>query len=528
MGAHGANLMGAQTLTTSPLLPVAKYAVSGAWYFDSECTDVISGSAAYYETNDPLVETTYGKCTPETNDFDRGGRMFSCISFNEVNIKGFQDNGLDCVGSPTVDQTFKVGECTRLMSSSGAHFVWENESCGPGDVCSTDSVYVKIESMTGCGNSTDLVPMVPRSVRSKQWRITNLDIIGDHWVLSELTFYSDGACTQSLTPYIDTKGGKWGGTIASYGNCMKSNTDVLHDGIYNGNGGCCPAKCEQATAWAGSTSHQARHSTWVGYVFKMPVSVECVEVGAVRVSSQYIELAELQMFDDCGTWVTVTQLDFLALDMVLGSGLPMTRSARVANLSLAQTSCHDGDEGISGIIAIVVGCLVGAFVCMLAFVVVTIVIKRKQTSTRAGLSHTSAGVSAPAVSVTMMPTVSMTTADTEEDLMPAIDTEAPPAYDDHYVSMTVASDNTSTSVPTTDPAPVPVVDAVTIASSSVLTTDPAPIPVVAAVAVPIQGAPVQSIKNPLQRMKDLKELLDLGVITHEEFDTKKAELIAKV
>ena len=35
---------------------------------------------------------------------------------------------------------------------------------------------------------------------SKKWRITNGDVIGDHWVMSELTFYSDSACNQSLAP----------------------------------------------------------------------------------------------------------------------------------------------------------------------------------------------------------------------------------------------------------------------------------------------------------------------------------------
>lgn len=36
---------------------------------------------------------------------------------------------------------------------------------------------------------------------------------------------------------------------------------------------------------------------------------------------------------------------------------------------------------------------------------------------------------------------------------------------------------------------------------------------------------VQNIKTPIEQIKDLKELLDMGAITQEEFDKKKKELL---
>lgn len=36
---------------------------------------------------------------------------------------------------------------------------------------------------------------------------------------------------------------------------------------------------------------------------------------------------------------------------------------------------------------------------------------------------------------------------------------------------------------------------------------------------------VQNIKSPIEQIKDLKELLDIGAITQEEFDRKKKELL---
>ena len=42
-----------------------------------------------------------------------------------------------------------------------------------------------------------------------------------------------------------------------------------------------------------------------------------------------------------------------------------------------------------------------------------------------------------------------------------------------------------------------------------------------------QAAP-SATEDPFSRIKKLKELLDMGAITKEEFDAKKADLLAKI
>ena len=89
---------------------------------------------------------------------------------------------------------------------------------------------------------------------SKKWRITNADVIGDHWVMSELTFYSDSACNQSLATYIDTKRGDYEGTIVDRPGeaCMAANPDQLRDGVYDSQSGCCRQPCTaSSTKWLG-------------------------------------------------------------------------------------------------------------------------------------------------------------------------------------------------------------------------------------------------------------------------------------
>ena len=150
---------------------------------------------------------------------------------------------------------------------------------------------------------------------SDEWRIVNAQTIGDHWVLSEVTFYSDTACTQSLASLVDTARGDYEGTVVpsdSYTSTITLNPDVLRDGTYDSSNGCC-AGTASGTKWAGgdSTAARAVGGTYVGYVFVQQVSVKCVELGTVDSSSQYVQAVDLQVHDrSSDAYVTVARLDF--------------------------------------------------------------------------------------------------------------------------------------------------------------------------------------------------------------------------
>ena len=178
-----------------------------------------------------------------------------------------------------------------------------------------------------------LLPLALSASTGWQWRVVNEDSIGDHWVLSELTFFSDRECSTSLSSLVDTSqtgSNVYGGTIASvdYGGCLQNgNAGVLRDGSYNSRtGGCCScysSSSDQFGKWAGGDSSRDRSAggTWVGYAYSTPVSVECVEMGTVTGGSQYVQRASLQVYEaSSDSWTTVASLDFGAY----GSGFEDT------------------------------------------------------------------------------------------------------------------------------------------------------------------------------------------------------------
>jgi hypothetical protein len=221
---------------------------------------------------------------------------------------------------------------------------------------------------------------------SKKWRITNGDVIGDHWVMSELTFYSDSACNQSLAPYIDTKRGDYEGTIVDRPGeaCIAVNPDQLRDGVYDSQGGCCRQPCTaSSTKWAGgaSESAQAPGGTWVGYEFIMDVSVACVEIGAVQSQNQYVQHVKLQRYDQRLGYVRSGELDFGALD----SSDTMTRQASVlGNIATATAKCDAATTTphTNSRATLIWGVVAGTVAVVFMIVIALVIVKLRRSSTR--------------------------------------------------------------------------------------------------------------------------------------------------
>ena len=235
---------------------------------------------------------------------------------------------------------------------------------------------------------------------SKKWRITNADVIGDHWVMSELTFYSDSACNQSLAPYIDTKRGDYEGTIVDRPGeaCMAANPDQLRDGVYDSQSGCCRQPCTaSSTKWAGgaSESAQAPGGTWVGYEFIMDVSVACVEIGAVHSQNQYVQHVKLQRYDQRFGYVHSGELDFGALY----PSDTMTRQASVlGNITTATAKCDatTATPNAGRLAGVVGGSVVVAFTIVIVIALVIVKLKRRSTRDQTNGATTAVSVTSEA------------------------------------------------------------------------------------------------------------------------------------
>ena len=98
------------------------------------------------------------------------------------------------------------------------------------------------------------------------WRIRSVTAISDHWNMSEMTFYSDTACTVEFIPVgvvvVDTEG------------CAEP-PDVLRDGNCSFSGNCDPG------LWANNfetPGAQESGAVRAGFIFDAPVAVQCVTI----------------------------------------------------------------------------------------------------------------------------------------------------------------------------------------------------------------------------------------------------------
>jgi hypothetical protein len=136
--------------------------------------------------------------------------------------------------------------------------------------------------------------------RATHWRLTNLRRIADHWVVSELLFYADAKCTQSLHPLVEA-------VIysASYDDPQGTNAEVVHDGKCNSAPGF-----EPGAHWAGadSAAGQAPRGTYLGYRFSQPVEVKCIETCQSPMGFQQVLKVMLQAGGGNDGWADVAPL----------------------------------------------------------------------------------------------------------------------------------------------------------------------------------------------------------------------------
>ena len=88
------------------------------------------------------------------------------------------------------------------------------------------------EGGADCGAKCNASPDI---IASDKWRIANDGTIGDHWIIAEITMYSDRDCSEEITPASVS----WSAT--DYDSNCESDTEcsLFYDGECNTSGGCC-------------------------------------------------------------------------------------------------------------------------------------------------------------------------------------------------------------------------------------------------------------------------------------------------
>ena len=141
-------------------------------------------------------------------------------------------------------------------------------------ITAADSVTAATHHATCAGATTDFP-------QAQKWVIRNTGTIDDHWVLDELEFFSDEACTVELTTPTRV-------TEAIY-SCLYAGEDLGfgHDPASQNRAvvaaltdDMCTADCgaEDVGQWAGCDSPRAQQTcgSYVGFAFNEPVTVRCI------------------------------------------------------------------------------------------------------------------------------------------------------------------------------------------------------------------------------------------------------------
>jgi len=188
----------------------------------------------------------------------------------------------------------------------------------------------------------------PDIMYSSEWRITNGDTIGDHWIVSEVTMYADRGCSEPLEPIsIGVSSMDYGVACNDPDGLMASDGTVecplFTDGTCDTSPHCCSADGAQ---WAGGDGgeDQAPEGTWISYRFAEPTTIGCVEVCHSEAGHQQMLTVLLQYSADSGnSWDTFDILQFES-----DSGSDSSTSGCTVDDPCAEGSFCNFDDGDSG------------------------------------------------------------------------------------------------------------------------------------------------------------------------------------
>ena len=140
---------------------------------------------------------------------------------------------------------------------------------------------------------------------STHWRIVNATSVDDHWNISEMTFFADNECQNSLAEAVtdiltvEISDNDCGEDTALEGT-IGYDTDVLNDGDCTFEGGCEPGN------WASDPTSSGARQIWVGYALNEPSLVGCITLCQSSEQEQRVTAIMLERSDDGGeTWITV-------------------------------------------------------------------------------------------------------------------------------------------------------------------------------------------------------------------------------
>jgi hypothetical protein len=348
------------------------------YLFDSpvsvQCVQICHSEAAHQQMNNVVLEysgddgatfTAFDILDFPTAEGTVGGEVGSCSTSNPCPFGGFcnfdggdtgrceacgdcggpdpgqcNDCGLpqagadDCVSActPPPPPTRHIGAaCSADSPCPGAFFCnFDGGETGFCELCTDCGVSTDDwAGCTDCGlpdagaaDCTAACNANPDLLTADMWRITNGLPIGDHWVMSEMTMFSDRDCSIPLdVSTISVSSMSYGDACESYMTAPDSsegiNCTLFTDGVIDNSGGCCNVG---GAKWAGNDDAAAKApgGTWVSYSFDSPAAVQCVQISHSEEGHQQMLNVLLQYTSGCDTvaanctWTTFDVLEFSA------------------------------------------------------------------------------------------------------------------------------------------------------------------------------------------------------------------------
>ena len=135
------------------------------------------------------------------------------------------------------------------------------------------------------------------TLESTHWRVVNGTRVDDHWNISELTFFTDSDCTDSLRDEVTDI------LSVSENDCDEDDPDLLNDGVCTFSGHC------ESGNWANEPNESGVGQIWAGYALGEASSVGCVTLCQGTDDSQRVTELTLEHSEDGGdTWIAVETL----------------------------------------------------------------------------------------------------------------------------------------------------------------------------------------------------------------------------
>ena len=183
------------------------------------------------------------------------------------------------------------------------------------------------------------------SPSKSRWRITNNSPIGDHWIISELQFFSNAECS---VPVPNPTAVAWSASPFDIACGADSTTcPLLNDGVCDVTpNNCCT---NTGTQWAGPDTLEGRAAggTWISMDFAEPVAVNCVQLCHAAWANQQVTDVNIQFNDGAG-WIDFETyyFDVAVMDdgvQVGGQGLSQgTHSYNIGSACDTAGMCPDG------------------------------------------------------------------------------------------------------------------------------------------------------------------------------------------